>query len=387
MGYSIITEGLLSTFSMSQLSNVSAKRKAQPEVGRPAVSAQNHTFAHDTNRMAGNDFTKFLSNNRDLLGSLAKVENYEELLKDKELSSREDIEKILVEAAQRPMSDGLKEKMSEEFLSRHMAMTRMLATDDGTLMKLLEEDEALVDTLMLDATSLLDEGRKEFAELVSSHFEEGTPLSDATKLEEHVAAAFYVIDNEDMMDSLRYITGGVSKSRAFLEQISRPSRESAYENHMVARAAEMVGSGTYSSSFLEDNMELAELVVIGEHVKDMPTMSLYLKDNPDFGLGNIVTDRYNLTNILQNVAHAQAMDLMDGHNPFSSSLLKSELGLSHTLVKNDSFRNAVLSREGDIRAALEDTPNQAFDQEFVTAIANVYQSERDSMPRLAAYVA
>lgn len=382
-----IYNGLISSFASAAMrSQRSKQRQSYRDIDSPMFKSINYKLESGGNRYSRNDFKNFVSENSDLLSTLSQIKDIGKTLERKTISTRSDLEKVIVEEAQRGSSDFFKQTFDEAYLKSHMDLAKIFATNVGGLRDLVEKKQDLAKKLKFEPSNYLDENRLRMANHVASMFDEGHPLSDPAIYQERTRVAVYLLDNPEVMQSFKEVYDGESKSSLFKSVLDDPDMKTSLEGQMVARASELMNSGAYNNDFLSNNISVSELVVISEVFKELPTFKLYLQKHPEYALGNNTTDKFNLDSIVSDIVRIQSIDSY-GHNlPISEETMEAEFGVAMALLTDRDFKEAVTKAGNAFKTALG-YESGSFSDEFLESLSGAFQSGYANQPKVVGYVA
>lgn len=331
---------------LQQLLNKDAKGNSRIKSRLTTLDFKNSSFSikgKDIHQLR--DFRSFSNNNQDLLYAISKSDAAMKTLEKTKVSSREDLVKIVSEAAYDAVKNSanapsnLKTKFQQD--PKYAAL---VLSNVGGIQELLKKEEVSQD--FFSTSSGEDQVFKKLAEKAAALFEKDNSLNDVSFFQNHVDAAIYVLNKPTLVSTFNNGDSGIAAALAFKTNADRADQEALFQDTAVTLARNSVNRSTYTESFFEENEELTQFVVATDLLKFSTTGADVLKSNLSLQSNNIALgDHYNYTQFVDDTIAKDAVSRLGSHTPLNSSFFKLHPQLSQLLRDNDEFRKNISSSD------------------------------------------
>lgn len=326
-----------------------------------------------------NEFNRFQNDNKDLFHVISKSDKAQEIYSKKDIRSREDLVKVIAEAAHDQLTGEAKDILTADKLAQNSQIASLVALNTGGIRDLLNQDKSSAEMLLDGTADLKKDSIRKLAEKASSLFEEGHALNDKNFFENNPKAAVYVLQDKNIQRDFTETEAGKDRAERFRDEIKREVNQSLITNETNSFIQDHLQSGTYTTSFLDANPEFTDYLAASLALSESPTAAKILKDRPQYNLQNrAAEDQFNYDDVVKDIVSQQASETLNPDSEIKQSDLKKNTGLARLILKNVSLQDAFKQEEfqndlnaifgnGKVRLKIE-TPNEVFQKQFQSTL-------------------
>ena len=324
-----------------------------------------------------NEFNKFQSDNKDLYQVISKSDKAQEIYSKKDIRNRDDLVKVIAEAAHEQLQGESKDVLTADKLAQDPQMASLVALNTGGIRDLINQDKSNAEMLLDGGADLKKDTVKQLAEKAANLFEKGHALNNKEFFENNPKAAVYVLQDKNIQRDFTETEAGKDRAEQFRDKIKSDVNQDLITNATNNFIQDNLQSGTYTTSFLDSNPDFTDYLAASLALSESPTAGKILKDNPQYNLQNRAAgDRFNYDEVVRDIVSQQASDKLNPGSEIKEDDFKKHTGLARLVLKNVSLQDAFKQEDaqndfsvifGKERPKIE-TPNEVFQRQFQSTL-------------------
>lgn len=326
----------------------------------------------------------FVRDNADLLSVIDRSREAQEILRTKNIASRNDLIQTIAETAHGLLKGEAAKALGVEQLKASPVLASLIVLNAGGARDLLNGNPDLAAAAVQGDVAARQRAFDHLAEKASALFAEDSPLHDADFFKGHVRAAVYVLSRPEVTSTLTNPSDAKANALAFKERIDHEASQAALDANVARFADEAVNSGVYTDDFFSEQLAFADMIAAGEFDEGTPKPSEFLQTHPEYGSENLaLNDRLDISGFYRDVFSFQGRNRLDPDSPIMESDLQKEEGLRYLLVARKEFAQSLNTNESkkSLRFLTASFERASLSEGLTTTLKQRFQAAVPEPPR------